>query len=51
MHVLGQFGRENAAAIFELFMECMPEYALDRPDANGNTSKKLYQLCSASLLN
>uniref|UniRef100_A0AAY5F5R9 Ankyrin repeat and FYVE domain containing 1 n=1 Tax=Electrophorus electricus TaxID=8005 RepID=A0AAY5F5R9_ELEEL len=37
MHVLGQYGKENAAAIFELFLECMPEYPLDKPDNDGNT--------------
>ena len=37
MHVLGQYGRENAAALFDLFMECMPEYPIDKPDQNGNT--------------
>lgn len=37
LHVLGQYGRENAATIFELFLECMPEYPLDKPDAEGNT--------------
>uniref|UniRef100_H3AEJ0 Ankyrin repeat and FYVE domain containing 1 n=1 Tax=Latimeria chalumnae TaxID=7897 RepID=H3AEJ0_LATCH len=37
MHILGHYGKENAAAIFELFLECMPEYPLDKPDAEGNT--------------
>uniref|UniRef100_A0A3Q3Q182 Ankyrin repeat and FYVE domain containing 1 n=1 Tax=Monopterus albus TaxID=43700 RepID=A0A3Q3Q182_MONAL len=37
MHVLGQYGKENAGAIFELFLECMPEYPLDKPDNEGNT--------------
>ncbi|CAJ0924439.1 unnamed protein product [Ranitomeya imitator] len=37
MHILGQYGKENAAAIFELFLECMPEYPLDKPDSEGNT--------------
>ncbi|KAJ8412357.1 hypothetical protein AAFF_G00126930 [Aldrovandia affinis] len=37
IHVLGQYGKENAAAIFELFLECMPEYPLDKPDSEGNT--------------
>lgn len=37
LHILGQYGRENAAAIFELFLECMPEYPLDKADAEGNT--------------
>ena len=35
--MLGQYGRENAAAIFELFIECMPEYPIDKLDGNGNT--------------
>ncbi|XP_014670719.1 PREDICTED: rabankyrin-5-like [Priapulus caudatus] len=37
MHMLGRYGKENAAAIFDLFMECMPEYQLDKPDVEGNT--------------
>nr|XP_015222795.1 PREDICTED: rabankyrin-5 [Lepisosteus oculatus] len=37
MHILGQYGKENAAAIFELFLECMPAYPLDKPDNEGNT--------------
>ncbi|XP_078535807.1 rabankyrin-5 isoform X1 [Lissotriton helveticus] len=37
LHILGQYGKENAAAIFELFLECMPEYPLNKPDAEGNT--------------
>ena len=37
LHILGQYGKENAASIFELFLECMPQYPLDKPDAEGNT--------------
>ncbi|KAK2174571.1 hypothetical protein NP493_794g01007 [Ridgeia piscesae] len=37
LHLLGQFSRENGAAIFELFLECMPNYPIDQPDINGNT--------------
>ena len=37
LHVLAVFGKENSSAIFELFMECMPEYPLNRPDAEGST--------------
>ena len=37
MHILGQYGKENSAAIFDLFMECMPDYPIDKPDINGNT--------------
>lgn len=40
MHVLGHYGKENAAAIFELFLECMPEYPLDKPDNEGNTGAR-----------
>ena len=39
MHVLGQYGRENAGALFDLFLECMPEYPIDKPDQNGNTGR------------
>lgn len=42
MHVLGHYGKENAAAIFELFLECMPEYPLDKPDNEGNTGIGLH---------
>lgn len=45
MHVLGHYGKENAAAIFELFLECMPEYPLDKPDNEGNTGTVLYLYC------
>lgn len=40
LHILGQYGKENAAAIFELFIECMPEYDIDKVDglANSRTS-------------
>ncbi|MGH0158390.1 UNVERIFIED_CONTAM: hypothetical protein FKN15_035500, partial [Acipenser sinensis] len=41
MHILGQYGKENAAAIFELFLECMQEYPLDKPDNEGNTALHL----------
>ena len=39
LHILGQYGRENAAAIFELFIEAMPHYPINKPDMEGNTSK------------
>lgn len=39
MHILGQYGKDNAAAICDLFLECMPEYPLDKPDAEGNTGR------------
>uniref|UniRef100_A0A8C6X6D1 Ankyrin repeat and FYVE domain containing 1 n=1 Tax=Naja naja TaxID=35670 RepID=A0A8C6X6D1_NAJNA len=45
MHILGQYGKENAATIFDFFRECMPEYPLDKPDTDGNTGNA--NLCRA----
>ena len=47
MHVLGHYGKENAAAIFELFLECMPAYPLDKPDNEGNTGTLAFLLLVA----
>ena len=39
LHILANFGRpETSVEIFELFMECMPEYPLNQTDAEGNTA-------------
>ncbi|KDR22440.1 Ankyrin repeat and FYVE domain-containing protein 1, partial [Zootermopsis nevadensis] len=38
LHVLAWYSRDNAAAICDLFLECMPEYPLDKPDLEGNTA-------------
>uniref|UniRef100_A0A914XLN2 Ankyrin repeat and FYVE domain containing 1 n=2 Tax=Plectus sambesii TaxID=2011161 RepID=A0A914XLN2_9BILA len=35
--VLGQNGKENATAIFDMFLETMPRYPIDHRDVNGNT--------------
>ncbi|RWS12587.1 rabankyrin-5-like protein [Dinothrombium tinctorium] len=37
LHLLAQHGKENAAAIFDLFITSMPEYPINKPDAEGNT--------------
>lgn len=37
IHLLALYGRENAAAIFDIFIECMPEYPINKVDADGNT--------------
>jgi hypothetical protein len=37
LHVLAWYSRDSAAAICDLFLECMPEYPLDKPDLEGNT--------------
>lgn len=37
LHVLSAHGRESAAVIFELFIGSMPEYPVNKTDAEGNT--------------
>ncbi|KAK4878403.1 hypothetical protein RN001_010909 [Aquatica leii] len=37
LHELCRCGKENAAAICEFFLECMPDYPINRPDIDGNT--------------
>lgn len=37
LHELCQYGKENSAAICELFLETMPQYPIDKTDLNGNT--------------
>ena len=37
LHVLARFGEENVCELFSLFLECMPDYNIDRPDSEGNT--------------
>lgn len=32
LHELCRYGKENAAAIFELFLESMPNYTINTPD-------------------
>ena len=39
LHVLANFGKETSVDIFGLFMECMPNYPLNRPDADGNSRR------------
>lgn len=38
VHLLAQYGKENAAAILDIFMQCMPEYPLNIQDGEGNTA-------------
>lgn len=37
LHELARCGRDNAATICELFLECMAKYPINNPDADGNT--------------
>ena len=37
LHILANFANDNAVAIFDLFLECMPNYPLDKMDSDGNT--------------
>jgi ankyrin repeat protein len=38
VHLLAQHGKENASAILEIFMKCMPEYPINTQDGEGNTA-------------
>ena len=37
LHVLARFGDDKACEMLDLFLECMPDYNIDRPDTEGNT--------------
>lgn len=37
LHLIAQFAKENAAAIFELFISSEPNYPINKPDGDGNT--------------
>lgn len=37
IHLLAQHGKENASAILEIFVQCIPEYPLNAQDGEGNT--------------
>ncbi|KAL4223226.1 Ankyrin repeat and FYVE domain-containing protein 1 [Mactra antiquata] len=37
LHILGQYGKDNAAAIFDIFKESMPDYPIAKTDSEGNT--------------
>ncbi|KAK3787016.1 hypothetical protein RRG08_037295 [Elysia crispata] len=37
LHVVGQYGKDTAAAMFELFRDTMPDFPIDKPDNDGNT--------------
>ena len=51
LHVLCQYGRDNAAAIFELFKECMPEYPIAKVDADGSTGKHFNPVPNVPIFN
>lgn len=34
LHELCKYGKDNAAAICDFFLECMPDYQIDKPDIN-----------------
>lgn len=43
MHELCKYGKDNAAAICELFLECMPEYPINKTDINVSILCKLFE--------
>lgn len=40
LHVLAIYGKENAAAICNLFIETVPDFPLDKQDLDGNTGSR-----------
>lgn len=44
LHELCRYGKENAAVIFELFLECMPEYPINKPDLDVSTKKCFHHI-------
>lgn len=38
VHLLAQYGKENASAILDIFLTCMPEYPINDQDGEGNTA-------------
>ncbi|XP_056639998.1 rabankyrin-5 [Diorhabda sublineata] len=50
LHELCKYGKDNAAAICELFLECMPNYPINSPDLMGNSPLLLaYMKANANL--
>lgn len=43
LHILAQYAKEHAVAIFNLFGQSMPDYPLNALDAEENTGEYLLQ--------
>lgn len=39
LHILAQYAKDNAVAIFELFRQSMPDYPINALDADENIGK------------
>ncbi len=39
LHLASGSGREAAASLLALFLQCMPEYPINAPDLDGNSRK------------
>ncbi|XP_048582377.1 rabankyrin-5 isoform X2 [Nematostella vectensis] len=50
LHVLAQYAKDNAVAIFEIFRQSMPEYPMNAVDAEGNTALFLAYVNGAARL-
>ena len=37
LHILSHYGKDNAHAVLDLFLESMPDYDINKPDVDGNT--------------
>ena len=46
LHILSQYAKDNAVAIFELFRQSMPDYPINALDADGNIGKLFQEINS-----
>jgi len=42
LHILAQYAKDNAVAIFELFRQSMPDYPINALDADENIGELLF---------
>lgn len=43
LHELCKYAKDNAAAICELFLECMPEYPINKPDLEVRNLGRIFE--------
>ena len=50
LHLAASSGREAAASLLSLFLQCMPQYPINAPDIDGNTRESSCRLNSTKLI-
>jgi len=43
LHILAQYAKDNAVAIFDLFRQSMPDYPINALDADENTGELTFK--------